>query len=128
MSHPTTDPIDHARLISLAAASHLLRGRGGKAPSIHSMRRWAHPQRGWTAPSGEKVFLRSVKVGGEILVLPEWVEDFVQARIAAGLRHIEYKQQRVAAVQTNRQRVLSERETQEILERMRGAGRGRRAK
>lgn len=118
--HPPTghpDHIDHARLITLSAASHLLRGRRGKSPSLWSMRRWCNPKRGWTGPDGNRIFLRSVKVGGEILLLPEWIEDFEQARIAAGTRHIEYNQQRAAAVQSPRQRIQSQREASEQMDR-----------
>lgn len=77
----TADQVKKA--LTLAEASELLRGRGGKRPSLGTMRRWANPRRGCRVPGREEpLVLTTVRWGQDILTLPEWVEAFAQARAA----------------------------------------------
>ena len=79
-------PIDDQ--IGLAAAAKLMRGRGGKPPSIESLRRWANPLRGYRpcGPTGPTLVLQTVKLNGEFLTCERWVREFEAARERAGVR------------------------------------------
>jgi len=68
------------RAISLTEAAKLLRGRGGKSPHVMTVRRWADPKRGYRA-GGSPVVLRAVKIGPDVVTLPEWVAEFEAARV-----------------------------------------------
>ena len=74
------------RLIGLADAARLLRGREGQPPNVATVRGWARPgegyrPRGW---AGEAVVLRTVVVGRDYLTLPEWVAEFERGRLRVG--------------------------------------------
>ncbi len=72
------------RALSLAEAAALLRGRGGKRPSLCTVRRWANPRRGCKVPGRpEPVILTTVRCGQDVLTLPEWVEAFSRARVSS---------------------------------------------
>ena len=76
---------DVVRLMPLRKAAELMRGRDGKPPSIQSVRDWTNPKRGYRA--GRRVLvLWSTRINGEILTLPERVEEFEQARALSGVR------------------------------------------
>lgn len=80
------DTADVKRLISLTEAAKLIRGKGGKRAHVASVRRWADPKRGYR-PRGSlaaPVVLRTVRIGPDVCTLPEWVEEFERARLAAG--------------------------------------------
>jgi hypothetical protein len=81
-------PFDLKRAIGMAKAARLLRSRGGKAPNIETLRRWANPKKGCrpTGADGPKLFLRTVRIGNELLTMPEWVEHFEAERIRQGER------------------------------------------
>jgi hypothetical protein len=85
---PELSPADISRLIGLTAARAMLRGRGGKSPSLETLRRWANPRRGWKAPfpDAPRVILRTVRLNGELLTLPQWVEEFERERLRWGVR------------------------------------------
>src|SRR5262249_62001467 len=69
-------------------ARKLLRGRGGRSPSLETVRRWASPRRGSrpAGPNGPRLVLRAIRLGGELLMLPEWVEEFERERRRLGVR------------------------------------------
>ena len=75
------NPAEVKRAISLTEAAKMLRGRGGKAPHLTTVRRWADPKRGFRSGGGPVVVLRAVKIGCDVVTLPEWVEEFQAARI-----------------------------------------------
>lgn len=76
---------DLSRAIGLAAAAREMRGRYGRAPSIKTVYRWADPARGYSA-AGTPVVLETRRVNGELLTMPEWVEEFEQRRGELGAR------------------------------------------
>lgn len=98
---------DMARAITMRAACKMLRGRvkrrvlhGQKILNVTRLsvdvaRRWANRKRGWKvklAALGGPVeiwtmYLPAVKVGGELLTMPEWVQAFerARARLSVGL-------------------------------------------
>jgi hypothetical protein len=83
----TEATFDAARQLSLTEAAKLLRGRGGKAPSVDTLRRWANPNRGCRV--GElQLLLPTVRVGGEVLTMPEWVQAFAKMRARLGVRKV----------------------------------------
>jgi hypothetical protein len=73
------------RLISLAEATGLIRGRGGPA-SIRTLRKWSNPSQGYRAHNGSVIVLRTIKVSGDLVTLEEWCEEFERARVRAGKR------------------------------------------
>src|SRR5688572_4306519 len=80
------DDYDPADLIPLREAARLLRGRGGKAPSLSTLRRWANVREGYKRPGydGPPVLLRTVRLGQDVLTHPDWVAAFERERLAAG--------------------------------------------
>lgn len=80
--------VDLSRAIGLAAAAKLMRGRGGKPPSVESVRRWANPKRGCRprGKDGPQVLLMTIRVSNELVTLPEWVQAFEAKRAQLGLR------------------------------------------
>lgn len=76
--------------IELTQAAKLMRGRGGRAPSIETLRRWANHKRG-CRPLGElgpTIFLRVARVNGYLVTTAEWVQEFERQRLALGTREI----------------------------------------
>ena len=74
--------------IELTQAAKLMRGRGGRAPSIETLRRWANHKRG-CRPLGElgpTIFLRVARVNGYLVTREEWVREFERQRVAIGTR------------------------------------------
>ena len=72
------------RLIGLAAAAKLVRGRWGGPPNLGTVRGWArdgYRPAGWR---GEPAVLRTVVMGRDYLTLPEWVEEFARERLRLG--------------------------------------------
>ena len=56
-------------------------GMGEDAVAVAALlRRWSNPDIGCPLPDGGRLVLRSVKLGGCLLFLPEWVEAFELAR------------------------------------------------
>lgn len=84
------DELDLTRAISLTEAAKLMRGRGGKRPSVETVRRWANPKKGcWPQGRGEgrrQLLLRVVRLNGEMLTSETWVRDFELARARLGAR------------------------------------------
>ena len=76
------------RLMGIAEAAGLIRGRNGQPPHVATLRKWADPNRGYRSRSGVVVVLRTVKVSGNLLTLEEWCEEFERARIRAGKREL----------------------------------------
>lgn len=74
------------RLIGLADAAKLLRGRDGQPPNVATVRGWARPEEGYRPRcwKGEPVVLRTVVVGRDYLTLPEWVAEFERGRLRVG--------------------------------------------
>jgi len=79
------DEVDLDALIGMTAAR-LMRGRGGRAPSVETVRRWAGPKRGCypQGRQGPQLVLMTIRMNGELLTLPEWVEAFEEARFRLG--------------------------------------------
>lgn len=71
---------DLAQALTMTQAAKLIRGRGGRRPHIDVIRRWCNPLKGCMVGERRAV-LRSVRVGGEILTMPQWIEEFQQARV-----------------------------------------------
>lgn len=86
----TNCEFDLNRAIGLAKASHQMRGKGGKSPSVETVRRWANPKVG-CYPAGKEgvlLVLQTHKLNGEILTMPEWVADFEAARVKLSARQV----------------------------------------
>lgn len=79
----STTSFDLSRAIGLSRAAPLMRGKGGRAPSVETVRRWANPARGCypAGAGGPHLVLRTHKLNGEILTMPEWVEAFELERV-----------------------------------------------
>lgn len=80
------ETLDTMKLISLRAACQLLRGRSGRPPNVGTVRRWARHHEGCRplGASGPVVVLRTVRMNGDILTLPEWVAAFERERLEIG--------------------------------------------
>jgi hypothetical protein len=80
--------IDLGQAIGLAEAARLMRGRGGKAPSVETVRRWANPKRGcWPqGKEGPQLILLTARVNGELLTTEAWVKAFEDRRLQLGMR------------------------------------------
>ena len=80
--------IDLTDAIGLSTAAKRMRGRGGKAPSVETVRRWANPRRGCfpQGKGGPRLVLATIRMSGELLTLPEWVEAFERDRARLGRR------------------------------------------
>lgn len=111
------DPIDISRAIGLTEAAKLMRGRGGKSPSVETIRRWANPKKGcWPAgKEGPQLLLRTVRYNGELVTLPEWVQEFERLRVALGLREPLPPSERPRPM---RSRMAAHRRAEEALDRM----------
>lgn len=77
-----TTKFDLSRAIGLTAASKLMHGKGGRRLSVEAVRRWCNPKCGCrpAGKDGPVLFLKTHKTNGEILTMPEWVEDFERER------------------------------------------------
>lgn len=86
--HAIEDVLDLSKAISLTEAAKLIRGKGGRPPSVVTLRRWANPRKGCypQGAGGPCVVLHTVRVSGDILTTREWVEAFERARVKAGDR------------------------------------------
>lgn len=84
------DDFDRAKAVSLTEAAKLMCGKGGKHPSVETLRRWANPERGCrpSGPDGDRIVLPTVRLGGELLTMPAWVEWFEQMRVRLGARTV----------------------------------------
>lgn len=80
--------IDMDKAIGLADAAKLMRGRGGRAASVETLRRWANEKRGCRpqGPTGPQLVLQTIRLGGELLTTPEWVKAFEMERLRLGVR------------------------------------------
>lgn len=80
--------IDLTGAIGLAEAARLMHGKGGKPPSVVTVRRWANPKRGYRPRNhpGPALVLHTVWLNNELVTLPEWVRAFEDARLRAGDR------------------------------------------
>lgn len=80
------DGFEASKAIGLTQAAKMMRGRRG-APAVDTLRRWASPKRGWRAwPGGPVVFLRVVRLNGELVTTEAWVKAFEAERIRLGER------------------------------------------
>jgi hypothetical protein len=80
-------PEDMARAIGMATAAKMMIGRGGKRPSVETLRRWAG-KGCWPQGRGDgkpKLVLMTFRLNGELLTLPEWVEAFEGERARLGM-------------------------------------------
>ncbi len=95
------------RLIGLAEATMMLRGREGRPPNVATVRGWARPGEGYRprAWKGEPVILRTVVVGRDYLTLPEWIAEFERERLRIG----QLARQRPPAVTARKARALHRR-------------------
>lgn len=77
---------DFSKAIGLVDATKLMRGKGGRAPAVETVRRWANARKGChpAGPKGPRIVLPTRKVNGEVLVMPQWVEEFETRRAALG--------------------------------------------
>lgn len=74
-------PIDLNKAIGMAKAAQQMRGKGGRlGVAVDTARRWANPLKGCDLGGGHVAVLRTVRWCGELLTLPEWVEDFERER------------------------------------------------
>lgn len=71
---------DELHSLTLAQASHSLRGKKNQPPHIKVIARWASPKRGRKV-GAHRVVLPSVLLGGRRLTMPAWVLAF---RVACG--------------------------------------------
>lgn len=103
---------DVKRCIGLKAAAALLRGRGGKPPSLDTVRRWANPRRGYRPRgnyAGPPLVLATCRLGNDLVTLPEWVEEFERRRFQMGTT-------RVMPTRTPRQAAAALRRAEEYLD------------
>lgn len=70
-----TVPVD---AITLTEAGDLLRGRRGHRPCLRSLRRWVTQG---VLSRGRRVYLRAVRVHGQYLTCPAWVQEFEAVRV-----------------------------------------------
>jgi hypothetical protein len=78
MAGPEPCSIDLSKAIGMAEAAALVRGMGGRAPHVETMRRWATKG---VRVNGELVRLRTIKLNSERITLPEWVRAFEEERL-----------------------------------------------
>lgn len=67
-----------ADAITLPEAARLIRGRRGRVPCVRSLRRWITVG---VLAKGRRVHLRAVRVHGEYLTCPDWVNEFELVRV-----------------------------------------------
>lgn len=82
------DEYDEAKSIGMQEARKLVRGKGGRPPSLEGFRRFANPLRGCRplGPGGPLIVLPTVRVAGELRTMPQWVAAFSKARAEATRR------------------------------------------
>lgn len=75
-------------MMRLSQAAGLMRGRYGRRPAADTLRRWANPRKGCrpAGADGPVIFLRVVRLGGELLTRAEWVAEFEAERLRMGMR------------------------------------------
>ena len=105
----TEEVFDVSQAIGLAEAAKYMRGRGGKKPSVETVRRWCSLTKGCSV-GGKVLILHAVRVNGELLTMPGWVEAFEAERIRMGDR-----QPQAPLCRTPRQREAGMRRARERL-------------
>lgn len=105
---------DLSQAIGLTDAAKLMHGRGGKHPSIESVRRWGNPRRGCfpAGKDGPRLLLETRRINGEILTMAAWVAEFEQARARMGVRPVDTR----PAPRSSKQRERAYRKAEASLE------------
>lgn len=104
-----------SRAIGLTEASHRMRGRGGRPPVVETVRRWANPRCGCfpAGKTGPQLILRTRKVNGEVLTMPEWVDAFERERARLGERQAEEETSLRTTKQRDRELARADRQLDE---------------
>lgn len=78
--------------INLSKARSMMRGKGGGSPSLDTVRRWGNRRCGCrpVGVNGPVIYLNVIRVNGEMLTMPEWVEEFERRRADIAAKAVDH--------------------------------------